>query len=185
MAYQVVYADPPWSEQSADLEGSGEDGNFDPVVLESVKGLPVDERVADDAVLFLWVPATLLPVGLSVMEAWGFRYGYLWTWHVKPEEDKGYWDRGRCEHLLVGLRGSVDTSVLHQHNLFDAMRDGEHRPEYFRWLVSRASFVMFGACSKLDLFGSYWKIRYPEYYVEDWELWEESYAGDGHGDGEL
>lgn len=183
MKFSVVYADPPWGDGVGILEGSGEEGSFDPLILDSVMSLPVGEQVTKDALLFLCVPTSLLPVGLAVLEAWGFRYEYLWSW-VVDYESGGFRYRGQCKQLLVGVRGEVDMSILRRHNLFDVFVDGEHQPERFRDLAEEAAFLLFGRCGKLDLFGSYWKIRFPAYEAGDWALWEEElYAG--HGDGEF
>ena len=39
--------------------------------LQAIKALPVEDIVAKNAHLYLWVPNALLPEGLSVMDAWG------------------------------------------------------------------------------------------------------------------
>ena len=43
------------------------------MTLDEICALPVDEIAADPSHLYLWVPNALLPEGLEVMEAWGFR----------------------------------------------------------------------------------------------------------------
>ena len=43
------------------------------MTLEDIKALPVAAHTAENAHLYLWVPNALLPEGLAVMKAWGFR----------------------------------------------------------------------------------------------------------------
>jgi len=42
--------------------------------LEAIKAMDVESILAPKAHLYLWVPNALLPDGLEVMKAWGFRY---------------------------------------------------------------------------------------------------------------
>jgi N6-adenosine-specific RNA methylase IME4 len=43
------------------------------------------KAVSHDAVLFLWVPASLIADGLKVIEAWGFRCFTHAIWHKGGE----------------------------------------------------------------------------------------------------
>ena len=73
--------------------------------LDEICDMPVESELAtDDAVLFLWATAPLLPEALDVMDSWGFEYrtGAVWD---KKKIGMGYWFRGQHEHLLVGVRG--------------------------------------------------------------------------------
>ena len=49
-------------------------GRYGTMSLDEIKALPVDDITAKDAHLYLWVPNALLPEGIEVMQAWGFRY---------------------------------------------------------------------------------------------------------------
>lgn len=66
--------------------------------------LPIERLAQDDAMLWLWVTNSLLPDGLRVMKAWGFKFVGVRTW-VKPRVGIGYWLRGQTEQLLLGIRG--------------------------------------------------------------------------------
>jgi N6-adenosine-specific RNA methylase IME4 len=66
---------------------------------------------ADTSHLYLWVPNALLPEGLRVMEAWGFKYKSNIIWH-KVRKDGGsdgrgvgFYFRNVTEVLLFGVRG--------------------------------------------------------------------------------
>lgn len=127
MAYQVIYADPPWRFKSWSDEGK--DRSPDAMVRQkglaerhyatmdkaSICGL-LDELelpIARDATLLLWAVDCMLPEALEVMEAWGFQFKTVaFTWaktnRTKPgySVGLGYWTRGNPEMCLLGTRGS-------------------------------------------------------------------------------
>ena len=79
--------------------------------LEQICALPVSKVVTEPAHLYLWVPNALLPDGLRVMEAWGFKYKSNVVWH-KIRKDGGsdgrgvgFYFRNVTEVLLFGVRG--------------------------------------------------------------------------------
>ena len=82
--------------------------------LEEICDMQISEKIATpDAVLFLWVPASLLFVhGASVIQAWGFEYRSNITW-VKDRDlseterrfGLGRYCRTQHEHLLIATRG--------------------------------------------------------------------------------
>ena len=76
-----------------------------------IASLPLKSVVTKTAHLYLWVPNALLPDGLRVMEAWGFRYKTNIVWH-KIRKDGGpdgrgvgFYFRNVTEMLLFGVRG--------------------------------------------------------------------------------
>ncbi|HWU32000.1 MAG TPA: MT-A70 family methyltransferase, partial [Marmoricola sp.] len=75
--FKTVLADPPWRFANRTGKVAPEHRRLDrysTMDLDAIKALPVNEVVAKDAHLYLWVPNALLPEGIAVMEAWGFRY---------------------------------------------------------------------------------------------------------------
>ena len=81
------------------------------MTLEDIKKLAVAKVAADTAHLYLWVPNALLPEGLAVMQAWGFRYKANVVWH-KVRKDGGsdgrgvgFYFRNVTELLLFGING--------------------------------------------------------------------------------
>jgi N6-adenosine-specific RNA methylase IME4 len=75
--FQTVMADPPWRFTNRTGKVAPEHrrlDRYDTMDLEAIKALPVSDHVADNAHLYLWVPNALLPEGMDVMKAWGFRY---------------------------------------------------------------------------------------------------------------
>ena len=83
--------------------------------LDDIKQLPVAERTADNAHLYLWVPNALLPEGLAVMEAWGFRYVSNLVWAKRRADGGpdgrgvGFYFRNVTELILFGVKGRMRT----------------------------------------------------------------------------
>ncbi|GKT25678.1 hypothetical protein AVHM3334_18715 [Acidovorax sp. SUPP3334] len=83
--------------------------------LDAIKDLSVVDVLAPNAHLYLWVPNALLPDGLEVMAAWGFRYVSNIVWAKRridggPDgRGVGFYFRNVTELLLFGVRGSMRT----------------------------------------------------------------------------
>lgn len=83
--------------------------------LEAIKNLPVRDVSAKNAHLYLWVPNALLPEGLEVMRAWGFRYVSNIIWAKRRKDGGpdgrgvGFYFRNVTEILLFGVKGSMRT----------------------------------------------------------------------------
>jgi N6-adenosine-specific RNA methylase IME4 len=83
--------------------------------LDEICDLPVASHVQTAAHLYLWVPNALLPDGLRVMEAWGFKYKTNLVWY-KIRKDGGpdgrgvgFYFRNVTELLLFGTHGKMRT----------------------------------------------------------------------------
>lgn len=98
--YSVVYADPPW-----DYLPEVELG-YPTMPLVDICKMPVNQRAADDAVLFLWCPAGQLHAGLQVIEAWGFTYKTHAIWD-KERTGTGVYFQSQHEMLLLATRGNL------------------------------------------------------------------------------
>jgi N6-adenosine-specific RNA methylase IME4 len=79
--------------------------------LAAIKALPVPAVAAETAHLYLWVPNAMLPEGVQVLEAWGFKYKSNLIWH-KVRKDGGsdgrgvgFYFRNVTEIVLFGVRG--------------------------------------------------------------------------------
>jgi N6-adenosine-specific RNA methylase IME4 len=116
--FATVLADPPWRFANRTGKVAPEHRRLDrysTMPLEAIKGLPVKDVLAANAHLYLWVPNALLPDGLQVMEAWGFRYVSNIVWAKRridggPDgRGVGFYFRNVTELLLFGVRGSMRT----------------------------------------------------------------------------
>jgi N6-adenosine-specific RNA methylase IME4 len=116
--YSTILADPPWQFQNRTGKMAPEHRRllrYPTMELKEIMDLPVAKLAAAKSHLYLWVPNALLPVGLKVMEAWGFTYKTHIIWY-KIRKDGGpdgrgvgFYFRNVTEVLLFGLRGSMRT----------------------------------------------------------------------------
>jgi N6-adenosine-specific RNA methylase IME4 len=112
--FGTILADPPWQFQNRTGKVAPEHkrlNRYGTMQLEEICALPVADIAADPAHLYLWVPNALLPEGLKVLDAWGFRYVSNIVWH-KVRKDGGsdgrgvgFYFRNVTELLLFGVRG--------------------------------------------------------------------------------
>jgi N6-adenosine-specific RNA methylase IME4 len=116
--FQTVMADPPWRFTNRTGKVAPEHrrlDRYDTMDLEAIKALPVSDHVADNAHLYLWVPNALLPEGMDVMKAWGFRYVSNVVWAKRRADGGpdgrgvGFYFRNVTELILVGVRGRMRT----------------------------------------------------------------------------
>lgn len=118
MRFGSILADPPWQFQNRTGKMAPEHkrlSRYATLDLQAIKEIPVAKCAEDNAHLYLWVPNALLPEGLAVMEAWGFKYKSNLVWH-KIRKDGGpdgrgvgFYFRNTTELLLFGVRGSMRT----------------------------------------------------------------------------
>jgi N6-adenosine-specific RNA methylase IME4 len=112
--FGTILSDPPWVFTNRTGKISPEHRRlhrYSTMSLDDIAALPVSKIAADTAHLYLWVPNALLHEGLHVMEAYGFTFKTVITWH-KVRKDGGsdgrgcgFYFRGVTEQLLFGVRG--------------------------------------------------------------------------------
>ena len=112
--FSTILADPPWQFQNKTGKVAPEHrrlSRYGTMTLEQIMALPVPEIRSDIAHLYLWVPNALLPEGLKVMDAWGFKYKGNIVWH-KIRKDGGpdgrgvgFYFRNVTELILFGTCG--------------------------------------------------------------------------------
>lgn len=116
--FRTVLADPPWRFANRTGKIAPEHRRLDrysTIDLDAICGLDVSSVTSTDAHLYLWVPNALLPAGLRVMEAWGFRYVSNVVWAKRridggPDgRGVGFYFRNVTEIILFGVRGSMRT----------------------------------------------------------------------------
>jgi N6-adenosine-specific RNA methylase IME4 len=113
-----VLADPPWRFQNRTGKVAPEHRRLDrysTLELDEIKAIPVDGVTAKNAHLYLWVPNALLPEGLAVLDAWGFRYVSNLVWAKRRRDGGpdgrgvGFYFRNVTELILFGVKGSLRT----------------------------------------------------------------------------
>jgi len=113
--FKTILADPPWQFQNKTGKVAPEHRRltrYGTMTLDEIKGLPVSEIADTPAHLYLWVPNALLPEGIDVLTAWGFKYKSNIVWH-KIRKDGGsdgrgvgFYFRNVTELILFGVRGA-------------------------------------------------------------------------------
>lgn len=174
--FKTVLADPPWRFANRTGKVAPEHRRLDrysTMTLDDVKNIPVSSVAADDAHLYLWVPNALLPQGMAVMEAWGFRYVSNVVWAKRRKDGGpdgrgvGFYFRNVTEIILFGVRGSMRTlsPARSQVNMIETRkREHSRKPDEQYDLIEECS-----PGPHLELFA-----RHPR---EGWTVW-----GDESGD---
>ena len=108
--FSLIYADPPWRYEATGQSGSRLriENQYPTMPIEDICALPVASICDDDAMLFMWVPSSLLEDGLQVLKAWGFKYltQAVWFKNGGNEPYMGGVFLQAHETLLVGKRGN-------------------------------------------------------------------------------
>ena len=116
--FSTILADPPWRFSNRTGKVAPEHRRLDrysTMGMEAIKELPVSDVAASNAHLYLWVPNALLPDGLDVMQAWGFRYISNIVWAKRRKDGGpdgrgvGFYFRNVTELILFGVKGSMRT----------------------------------------------------------------------------
>lgn len=172
--YNVIYADPPW--QYRDKSGRdfkhGAAEKYATMPLDEIKAMPVADLSAKNSMLFIWVTVPLIEYGFETMAAWGFKYKTMLTWRKVMSLGMGYWFRGQCEHLLLGIRGRVKACRLQKPNFYQC-RAGKHseKPHHFRQLIVEAAASSFPNPKMLELFARSRDGLFPDYEYHGWDLY--------------
>jgi site-specific DNA-methyltransferase (adenine-specific) len=177
--YNVIYADPPWSYKSTDVPvversiGKVEiEYYYDTMSTQQICDIPIKNIAAKNSVCFLWATVPLMPDAFKVLDAWGFKYKTMLTWHKTNSKGMGYWFRGYTEHLLLGVRGDVNSFRCLKHNIFES-KVGTHsgKPSYFRQLISEAVEKSFNEPVKLELFARSREGLFPDDEYKGWDVY--------------
>ncbi len=142
--FELICADPAW-----DYLGTL-DTPYPTMPLAEILAMPVTQRAAKDAVLFLWVPASLVAEGLEVIKAWGFNYKTCAVWK-KGESGTGGYFRVNHEMLMFATRGDVPTVAEGKRPVScfeEAKREHSVKPEKAFEMID----AMYPELTKLELF---------------------------------
>jgi len=117
-SFGSILIDPPWRFANRTGKMAPEHKRlrrYETLSFQEIAGLPVAAVAAPECHLYLWCPNALLPEGLEIMRAWGFRYKTNIVWY-KVRKDGGpdgrgvgFYFRNVTELLLFGIRGRLRT----------------------------------------------------------------------------
>ena len=117
--YQIIYADPPWSFSSKELQKYGGerftsmDKHYPTQHKDWIKKLPIKDISDMDCALFLWTTDAHIKEAIETIEAWGFKYitiAFIWekkTITGKTVHNLGAWTMKNYEICLFGTRGTM------------------------------------------------------------------------------
>lgn len=175
--WKTVLADPPWRFTNRTGKVAPEHRRLDrysTLDLDAICDIPVPTVAARDSHLYLWVPNALLPEGLKVMDAWGYRYVSNVIWAKRRKDGGpdgrgvGFYFRNVTEIILFGVRGSMRTlpHARSQVNMIETRkREHSRKPD--------EQYGFIEACSPgpyLELFA-----RHPQ---PGWTAWGDESADD-------
>ena len=189
--FGTVLADPPWRFHNRTGKIGPEHrrlARYNTLPAEDIAALPVADRMAETAHCYLWVPNALLPLGLEVLDAWGFEYKTNLIWHKVRKDGgsdgrgMGFYFRNVTEMVLFGVRGN-DARTLQpgrsQVNLL-ATRKREHsrKPDEQYDIIEACSWGPY-----LELFGrgcrdgwTVWGDQAVNDYTPDWPTYQHNSA---------
>lgn len=140
--YRTIVADPPWRYDNGTVPQGGVEHQYGTMTPDELVALPVRDMADTNAHLYLWVTNLHLREGrpFEIVEAWGFRYMTLLTWHKLGPIGLGYYFRGETEHVIFGVRGRAPIASRSERNHFAAGK-GRHseKPARFYEMVERVS----------------------------------------------
>ena len=177
--FKTILADPPWRFQNSTgkvAPGHRRLNRYETMTFADIERLPVASLAEEVSHLYLWVPNALLPEGLAVLNAWGFRYKSNIIWH-KVRKDGGsdgrgvgFYFRNVTEVMLFGVRGKNARTLgpgRRQVNMIQTRkREHSRKPD--------EQYSLIQSCSPgpyLELFGR--GVR------EGWSTWGDQ-ADDGY-----
>lgn len=170
--FDIIYADPPWryadTLHAKGMRNQSAESHYNTMSLADIKALPVQDIAADNCVLFLWVTMPLLPEGLEVIKAWGFKYksnAFTWIKTNKKARNSlyyglGRWTRGNAELCLIAVKGKpkrVGKDVFSV--VLAPIREHSRKPDEVRDLIRR----LVGNGDAIELFSRQRAIG--------WEVW--------------
>lgn len=143
MRFNIIYIDVPWSYKNKNTGGSMKSGataKYKTLTMDEAKSLPIKDISEKDSVIFMWATIPLLPECLDVMKSWGFKYKTSIIWRKIMSLGMGFWFRGQCEILVLGIKGKIKAFRCQLPNFIQtkALRHSE-KPEEFREMIIEAT----------------------------------------------
>jgi N6-adenosine-specific RNA methylase IME4 len=184
--YATILADPPWQFQNRTGKVAPEHkrlNRYPTMPLQDIMDMPVKEIAEERAHLYMWVPNALLPEGLEVLKAWGFKYKTNIIWY-KVRKDGGpdrrgvgFYFRNVTEILLFGVRGKNIRTLQpgrSQENIISSRkREHSRKPDQQYKIIESCSWG-----PRIELFSrgimdnwDCWGNQADEKYIPDWETY--------------
>lgn len=172
--YNIIYADPPWSFSSRELQTyngrrfTSMDKHYPTQSISWIKGLPVVDVAENDCALFLWSTDAHLKDAIETIECWGFRYitvAFVWeklTKTGKTAANLGAWTMKNYELCLFGTRGAM-LKYKRVNNIYQKVAALRTRHSEKPPAVRKNIEELFGDLPRIELFA-----RKP---FDGWDAW--------------
>lgn len=174
--YNIIYADPPWTYKTYS------DRNMCPYPVmknKDIYDLPIEDIIADNSILFLWVTFPKLLEGIETINKWGFVYkscAFVWVktnkkYNTKqyaflPEDSfstfwgMGHWTRANSECCLLATKGNPKRVSKGVHQIvYDPIKEHSKKPAEVRDRIVK----LCGDLPRIELFA--------RQKVEGWDCW--------------
>jgi site-specific DNA-methyltransferase (adenine-specific) len=161
--YRIIYADPPWSFSSKELQKyggvrfTGMDKHYKTQHKDWIKKLPVATIAENDCALFIWSTDAHLKEAIETIEAWGFKYiTVAFVWEKKTKTGKtvanlGAWTMKNYELCLLGTRGSM-LKYKKANNIYQKVEAERTKHSKKPNIVRNKIVELFGDVSRIELF---------------------------------
>ena len=173
--YQVIYADPPWKTSYAKELKNNVSGTksmdtklpYQTMTDKEIMALPIAELTDNDAILFLWLIDSRIPIVKELMNGWGFEYITVgFVWHKKATTTSGEnasltpYTRKSTEFCFIGRKGGC---LVKNHScpqfINEAKREHSRKPDIVRTYITK----MCGDLPRIELFA--------RQKVQGWDTW--------------
>lgn len=135
--YHSLLVDPPWSKLQTGRYGATQ--HYDLMPLDEIRALPINELMAEQGHLYLWVTNGVLEEAFQLLHDWGLTYRSIFTW-VKPRLGLGQYFRNASEQILFATKGKAPVLFKGQMNWgFMPQQDHSHKPEEVYEIIERLS----------------------------------------------
>jgi len=141
--FGVIYADPPWDFQNTFQVRQGSqaaDAHYSTLPTTKICELPLSDALADETVLYLWVPnALMMQDGRVVIDAWGFKYKTCMVWLKPSGPSMGWWIQNRHEMLLIGTRKKTPLPRIRHSSVFEgSVSEHSRKPKCVYAMIEEA-----------------------------------------------
>ncbi len=172
--YQIIYADPPWSFSSRELQKYGGerftsmDKHYETQHKTWIRDLPVLDLADRDCALFLWTTDAHLKEAIGTIESWGFKYVTIaFVWEKKTSTGKtvanlGAWTMKNYEICLFGTRGRM-LKYKKVNNIYQKVEAERTKHSKKPMEVRRNIELLFGNLPRIEIFA---RER-----VDGWDAW--------------
>jgi N6-adenosine-specific RNA methylase IME4 len=181
--FDVIYVDFPWKFKTYSQKGMGRSAerHYDTMAIEGIMGYPVAAFAARDCVLLSWTTAPFLDQAIDAMRAQGFTYKSGASWD-KEVASKGFWFRGRHEHLLRSPSVIVERRTVHSrkpaYRLIERMFPGRRKLEPFARPPGRPGWWSVGLDTTAEAAAFRAQLRDMNYHPDGEKLLRRDHAAD-------